>query len=383
MAQSSKGLAQIAVVAWFVATSFGCALASAQDVGGRFGSFAVVEGDPLALRLEGDINATTALEFRRAIRARPDTRLLLLNSPGGLVDVALIVAHEVHDRGVSTIVEQGDGCYSACAYVFFAGENRIVEGDLGVHQLWNEANDLISGQALLSDVLEALNEFEVSQEVVSLMLRTRPEDIHVFTNDELSLYDINKGERPLVREISVEDAPAPEPAPLPNNLRDLGPENVTVVPKTTSAEDAGLGRSERIVSIRENGPIGETLLKSGFTAPMVEMVSVVLRGVLPSVTMPEGARLRILFGPSRSSDSLIPYRLSIYFPDPSGALKHAATAALTDRGSYVLGLAPTPIEVGGEWLGDANERRATPEAPGQPFKQDRARPQHKTGDSLQ
>jgi murein DD-endopeptidase MepM/ murein hydrolase activator NlpD len=35
--------------------------------------------------------------------------------------------------------------------------------------------------------------------------------------------------------------------------------------------------------------------------------------------------------------------MSIYFPDPSGNPKHAATAALTDRGSYVLGLAPTEI----------------------------------------
>ena len=68
-----------------------------------------------------------------------------------------------------------------------------------------------------------------------------------------------------------------------------------------------------------------------------------LRNVLPSMSMPKGARLRMLFGPSRSSDTLIPYRMSIYFPDEAGALKHAATAALTDRGSYVLGLAPTEI----------------------------------------
>ncbi|MHB1102660.1 MAG: M23 family metallopeptidase [Devosia sp.] len=140
-----------------------------------------------------------------------------------------------------------------------------------------------------------------------------------------------------------------------DSIRELGPvavgglvsgiaENVTVLPKTTSAEDAGLGRSERILSIRETGPLAETLLKNGFTAQMVEMVSSTLKNVLPSMTMPNGARLRILFGPSRNSDSLIPYRMSIYFPDSAGTLKHAATAALTDRGSYVLGLAPAEIE---------------------------------------
>jgi murein DD-endopeptidase MepM/ murein hydrolase activator NlpD len=74
------------------------------------------------------------------------------------------------------------------------------------------------------------------------------------------------------------------------------------------------------------------------------MVTATLHNVLASMNMPAGARLRILMGPSRTSETLIPYRLSIYFPDPrSGRIRHAATAALTDRGSYVLGLAPPDI----------------------------------------
>ena len=145
-------------------------------------------------------------------------------------------------------------------------------------------------------------------------------------------------------------------APADGSIRELGQvaavggvaagiaENVTVLPKTTSAESAGLGRAERILAIRETGPLGETLLKNGFTQQMVELVAATLKNVLPSMTMPKGSRLRILFGPSRNSDSLIPYRMSIYFPHSSGVFKHAATAALTDRGSYVLGLAPTEIE---------------------------------------
>lgn len=76
---------------------------------------------------------------------------------------------------------------------------------------------------------------------------------------------------------------------------------------------------------------------------------------------------------SRSSDSLTPYRMSIYFPDAAGRLKHAATTALTDRGSYVLGLAPTEIEFSGE---DAPERRTCPATRESQFKQDRLRPIH-------
>ena len=144
-------------------------------------------------------------------------------------------------------------------------------------------------------------------------------------------------------------------APEAGTLRDLGVvegsagsvgENVTVMPKTTLPEDGSLGRSERIVAVREAGPLADTLLKNGFTEQMVAMVGVTLKNVLPSMNVPEGARLRILFGASRSSDkTLIPYRVSIYFPDTrTDEIEHAATAALTDRGTYVLGLAPTEIE---------------------------------------
>lgn len=122
-------------------------------------------------------------------------------------------------------------------------------------------------------------------------------------------------------------------------------ENVTAIPKTTTAEEAGLGRTERILTMRERTPLGDALMRNGFTQQMVGAVTATLRNILPSLDMPTGARLRILFGPSRVADTLIPYRLSIYFHDnASNTDKHAATVALTDRGSYVLGLAPPEIE---------------------------------------
>ena len=122
-------------------------------------------------------------------------------------------------------------------------------------------------------------------------------------------------------------------------------ENVSILPKTKLAEDAGLGRSERVITIRETGALKEPLLKNGFDNQTYDMISATLKNVLSSANVPSGARLRILMGPARNSQTLIPHRLSIYFPDPkTGEIKHAATAALTDRGSYVLGLEPPKIE---------------------------------------
>lgn len=109
---------------------------------------------------------------------------------------------------------------------------------------------------------------------------------------------------------------------------------------------------------------------------MVDIVALTLKNVLPSMKMPKGDRLRIQFGLSRNSDSLIPYRTSIYFPETTGNYRHVATAALTDRGYYILGLEPQPIVSGGIRLG-ADNSAATPHAAG--AKQDRYRPTAERG----
>jgi hypothetical protein len=122
-------------------------------------------------------------------------------------------------------------------------------------------------------------------------------------------------------------------------------ENVTVVPQTTQAADAALGRAERILTIKERTPLEDVMRRNGFTGAMISAIEATLANVFPSTELPAGARLRILFGPSRNSNTLIPYRLSIYLHDDGSDLDvHRATVALTDKGQYVLGLAPAEIE---------------------------------------
>lgn len=142
-------------------------------------------------------------------------------------------------------------------------------------------------------------------------------------------------------------------APSPRQLSDLevppnqnggNAENVTVAPKTRSVQEGG-GRAERVVTIREGGSLSDFLLKNGFDAQSYALVATTLQNVLPNMTLPRNAKLRILMGPSRASGSLVPYRLSIYFADATtGEIRHAATAALTDRGGYVIGLEPGAID---------------------------------------
>ena len=50
-------------------------------------------------------------------------------------------------------------------------------------------------------------------------------------------------------------------------------ENLTVMPKRTTAEEAGLGRTERIITVKEPSKIEDLLLKNGFTEKMIEAIS--------------------------------------------------------------------------------------------------------------
>lgn len=120
-------------------------------------------------------------------------------------------------------------------------------------------------------------------------------------------------------------------------------ENVTVVPKSLPAPDGG-GRTERILTVEQPAQLADVLLKNGFNQTTAGMALKTLANILPTTLLPADAKLRILMGPSRGSPILIPYRLSIYLHGQDGQIRHAATAALTDRGGYVIGLAPSEME---------------------------------------
>ncbi|MDO5658686.1 MAG: hypothetical protein Q4G36_10250 [Paracoccus sp. (in: a-proteobacteria)] len=105
---------------------------------GRFGIVDYRGGK--AIRFSGDIEAGDALRFLQLRdRVQPFAhghRVLILDSPGGDVDEALLIAALMRDQGFHTVVGAGTECGSACASVIFlAGAVRTVEpgGVLGQH----------------------------------------------------------------------------------------------------------------------------------------------------------------------------------------------------------------------------------------------------------
>lgn len=468
----------------------------------QLGPFLVRDDAPQDIILNGPIEDDAPSQFLRVLRARPEARRLLLSSDGGRVDPALLLAKEIHARKLDTYIAADAGCYSACAFLFFAGAKRTVApgGALGVHQVYGSP-DPASVQITFSDVFDQLREFDVPDQVISLMLRTPPEAMHVFTSEELaSLGVLEPAPPPANQQAAVETPPTARTQSLlleasddartgaiPTSgsvtwgaeldegglprltakaafpARDLSvdllmsrnsdPESALTFELTFHTPDdfeggsvAGLpgillkaeelvqgeplaGWSERvsagkfrmtlspvdpdrsanerllrsrrwmdlavvyatgrraIITLERDdtalhqiadaldtwsasravggstavpmthgaterfervivleGDLKSTLLDNGIDEQVYSMIEATLSNVLLSAHMPPGALVRILMGPARNEQTLIPYRLSIYLADPkSGSLRHAATAALTDRGNYVLGLEPSPL----------------------------------------
>jgi len=166
---------------------------SVDAAGEWIGPFFLPNSDPMTLYLYGDIEEGAALDFRRALARRPKTDLVYLVSAGGRVGEALVIAREIAAANITTAVPTGHRCYSACAFMFFAGSMRTAFGIVGVHQISGRDVDASTIQVALSVVLDALSAFEVPQRVISAMLRTPPNGMHILGPDELATIDAYPG----------------------------------------------------------------------------------------------------------------------------------------------------------------------------------------------
>ncbi|MEO0937280.1 MAG: hypothetical protein AAFY38_03925 [Pseudomonadota bacterium] len=151
-----------------------------------------------------EINFRLPLSFERVLEDVPNANTLILHSPGGSVHAALAVASRVRSLGLRTVIRSGDRCFSACSMIFLAGTRREAQGELGVHQISSDSGNLVSGQFALADIIEVLGDFQVPTEVIAIMLRTPPEDMYVFSPEELRRYGLSGGA-----------APAPRPSQAP------------------------------------------------------------------------------------------------------------------------------------------------------------------------
>jgi hypothetical protein len=141
-----------------------------------------------ALAIRGEIGAAAARWFRDRLNegqlAAGDA--VLLSSPGGELDQAVIMGELIRSRGLVTAVGVADAsgqvrpayCASACVLVYAGGKVRYgVEGSmLGVHQFEATTplrNPVADTQRIAGILLSYMTRMGVSSAVVEAMSQTR------------------------------------------------------------------------------------------------------------------------------------------------------------------------------------------------------------------
>ena len=146
------------------------------------------------LFLDGEITNEMYGEFRRAL-VENNIHTLVLNSPGGNLYEGLQMAGTIFDRQLTTYIPEGADCASACSIMYLAGKKRYSRGQLGVHQSAysddvSKQKDVVGkidyeSQITTADIIQHLEEFGTPGFVYVKMLRTPPEDMYFFDEDEL------------------------------------------------------------------------------------------------------------------------------------------------------------------------------------------------------
>lgn len=183
----------------------------------RYGPFFYLPSEPNLLIYVGAVGANDLLHMKKALREHPTiSTLILQNNGGGLVHIGLVVAEEVYERGLNTYIPKDSYCASACAFVFFAGRQRLAEGRLGVHQI--TAPEMTGEQAQfgVSDIVSTLPKYGVSADVLGIMFSTPSKEMYFFSPQEIIKYGINRtGNVKTAANESQQGGQRPAPASTP------------------------------------------------------------------------------------------------------------------------------------------------------------------------
>jgi hypothetical protein len=140
-------------------------------------------GEGTVLLINGVIGPGAHRQFQWAL-SRSVPTLIVLDSPGGVLGEALLIAEEVRRRGLNTLVAARSSCASACAIVFLAGRTKYLGagGAIGLHMA-SYADGRADPEA--TELMAAyLRELGVPGSALRAMAATAPSDIRWLTTAE-------------------------------------------------------------------------------------------------------------------------------------------------------------------------------------------------------
>lgn len=156
----------------------------------------VTEGGIAVVFASGDIVEGDTDRLERLLdQGKIEGRIILLDSPGGDLLEAMSLGRSLRYFGFTTFLHQKAECLSACAYAFLGGEYRVAlpGAVIGVHQFSggrDEFKDQSGAQTISGVVIRYLNDMDVSAKVAEKAMLTPPDEMHVFTNDEVLAFGL-------------------------------------------------------------------------------------------------------------------------------------------------------------------------------------------------
>ena len=154
-----------------------------------------VEGDTALVT--GQIASGDATRFAQWLDTDATFTTIRLHSPGGSVSDALAIGMALRDAGLSTTMEPGDICLSACPYILASGMTRSISDAamVGVHQHDFGENTALPAFLAIEDiqfgqgeVMAHLDSMGVDVRIMQHALATPPESIYVLLPEELLEY---------------------------------------------------------------------------------------------------------------------------------------------------------------------------------------------------
>ena len=128
------------------------------------------DGSSPVYRLSGDIDPGAEDVFAELVGDRRGG-VLELASMGGSVTASLAIGRLARERGMKTVVPRNTYCLSACAFVWVAGEERVVKkgGIIGFHRPWHLRDGKVIPGAT-GRVRVYFKELGLSEEVIGHLL---------------------------------------------------------------------------------------------------------------------------------------------------------------------------------------------------------------------
>jgi ATP-dependent protease ClpP protease subunit len=137
------------------------------------------------IEFRGGIRAGSASALKHALEAAPQVTVLHINSGGGRIHEARIMARLVGERGMTTY--SSEVCLSAATLVFLAGKERVIAAGakMGFHSSGLRGATQQQEAAMRTDLQKALRLAEVDDAFIAKVLKTSNKDMWYPSYEEM------------------------------------------------------------------------------------------------------------------------------------------------------------------------------------------------------